>query len=378
MYPAVILLVMPAVNASLSICNWLKVLLCPARFRTRWLLPRFLVLGLFMMIWQTVLFYPASHSSLNEDKIEAYLTPSNSSRIDAYVIVFVLSAPKNTFARNTVRKTWASEMSGANSECRVVFLLGKSEDVELQRHIEHEAVLYGDILQGDLPDTYHFLLLKVMMALRWSNTMNFRYIVKTDDDLYVNIPLLLNWLHNNKHPKMLYAGKVTVRQPIARYRFLSSYPVAYEDYGGKYYPPYCIGALYVISGDLVRVLLDKALEQELFPVEDAYIGVLAKAVGLTPLNLYPHLLRVEKANRWKRRSTDECDLNRYIAIGDGLEPSDLVYVHDIVWQRSGVTASRQQRCSSDGSVLTLSSRRTILFGVILLRVFLSENSLSFY
>ena len=334
-----------------------------------------------MMTWQTVLFYPASPSRLNEVKLEAYLTPSNS-RINASLIILVLSAAKNTLARKTVRQTWASE-SGVNSECRVVFLLGKSEDVELQRHIENEAVLYGDILQSDLPDTYNFLLLKVLMALRWSDTMNFRYVVKTDDDLYVNIPLLLNWLHNNKHPKMLYAGKVTGPKPVGRYRFLNAYPVAYEDYAGIYYPPYCYGALYVISGDLLRVLLHKALEQPLFPVEDAYIGVLAEAVGLTPLNLYPHLLRVEKANRWKRRSTDECDLNRYIAIGDGLGPSDLVYVHNIVSQRSGVTASRQQRCpvmalSSDGSDLTLPSRRTILFGVILVRVFFSENSLSFY
>ena len=51
--------------------------------------------------------------------------------------------------------------------CRigVVFLIGKSQEKFDQEFIEKENIIFGDILQSDVPDLYEFLPEKVMFAL---------------------------------------------------------------------------------------------------------------------------------------------------------------------------------------------------------------------
>lgn len=66
----------------------------------------------------------------------------------------------------------------------------------LQNAITEENRQYNDIIQEKFHDTYNNLTLKSVMMLKWvtSNCAQAKYLMKTDDDMFVNIPALLKTL----------------------------------------------------------------------------------------------------------------------------------------------------------------------------------------
>lgn len=52
----------------------------------------------------------------------------------------------------------------------MIFLLGvPSTDKQRNSSLEEESVQFGDILQGDFPDSYPHLSHKVIMSFIWTN-----------------------------------------------------------------------------------------------------------------------------------------------------------------------------------------------------------------
>ena len=95
-------------------------------------------------------------------------------------VTVVSSAPDNFYNREQIRKTWGQ---GNN----VYFLLGATGP-RLQPLIADEARQHGDIIQGTFVDSYRNLTFKQVMGLLWagSHCPGVKYILKTDDDVFVN------------------------------------------------------------------------------------------------------------------------------------------------------------------------------------------------
>ena len=91
-----------------------------------------------------------------------------------------------------IRNTWTNGGLKASVPWTAVFVLGEPSDAETQERILQEAKENGDILQGDFFDTARALPLKTIMALRWASNARSEYILKTDDDMYVHVPRLIN------------------------------------------------------------------------------------------------------------------------------------------------------------------------------------------
>ncbi|CAH1772839.1 unnamed protein product, partial [Owenia fusiformis] len=113
------------------------------------------------------------------------------------ILIAVLSSVKNKHKRNAIRKTWA-EKAIKNKSIKLIFILG----VELeftekdQLVIQKESESYRDIIQVDLVDTYKNLTLKSLAMLEWTQTYcdSVRFLVKADDDSFINIPNLIKLL----------------------------------------------------------------------------------------------------------------------------------------------------------------------------------------
>ena len=66
--------------------------------------------------------------------------------------------------------------------------------------------VYGDIIQENFVDTYANLSVKSLMMLKWysqSCSDKALYLMKTDDDMYVNLVNLYKLVKTNKDPYLM-------------------------------------------------------------------------------------------------------------------------------------------------------------------------------
>lgn len=108
------------------------------------------------------------------------------------------------------------------------------------------------------------------------------YLLKTDDDCFVNVPLLLEFLLKyNPVPTNLYAGKIRWSAPVVRDPN-SRWYVSMTEYPKQRYAPYALGAGYIFSYDVLEKLVVYSDKMLVFPNEDAYVGTVLNAAGIRP------------------------------------------------------------------------------------------------
>lgn len=199
------------------------------------------------------------------------------------VIVLISTIHKNTEKRKAIRETWMSPYTGNTGPVRYMFLLGRISDKALQVALETESASYRDILQEDFIDSYNNLTLKTMMAFRWASTFcqKAEFVMKTDDDMFVNINGLLRAV--NQHKDVL-------QRSVGGFCVLSASPI--RDKGSKWYasekmyphrkyPGYCSGTGYVTSMFVTRRVFEISKHLPFFHLEDIFVGLCINKLGYT-------------------------------------------------------------------------------------------------
>lgn len=100
----------------------------------------------------------------------------------------------------------------------------------------------------------------------------------------------------------------------------SKHHVARDCLAENFYPSYCIGAAYVISTDVPPQMFEAVERRAAFPVEDAYVGILAQEIGLQPADIPGFNFR-KKLTNYQR-----CDFASAIAIGHSFGLEEFIYV----------------------------------------------------
>lgn len=115
-------------------------------------------------------------------------------RNDPVVLIAIKSAIPHFERRQAIRETWGREQDGILT----IFLLGIGSDEELQDRINEEDDLYHDIVQSDFLDNYYNNTLKTMSGFKWvfNFCLNTRYVLFSDDDMYISVKNLLTFLKN--------------------------------------------------------------------------------------------------------------------------------------------------------------------------------------
>uniref|UniRef100_UPI00398E52C8 beta-1,3-galactosyltransferase 5-like n=1 Tax=Pristiophorus japonicus TaxID=55135 RepID=UPI00398E52C8 len=199
------------------------------------------------------------------------------------LLILVTSAQPNVDRRNVIRNTWGLQWWHSPFPWQVVFLVGQASEERLADLIRAEQGEFRDLLVGSYLDTYRNLTLKVMHGLKWAvSACQPAYILKTDDDCFVNTDRLPRFLvRDNPMRTGLYGGSLFAagkREVIRSPR--SKWYVSRRDYGRERYPPYASGVGYVLSLDAAAAILREAASVPPIPVEDAYVGILAEAAGI--------------------------------------------------------------------------------------------------
>nr|XP_024217476.1 beta-1,3-galactosyltransferase 1-like [Halyomorpha halys] len=199
------------------------------------------------------------------------------------LIIVVFSAPENFAQRNAIRETWGSYNI---TTMRVAFLLGSSVNNGSQLLVEEENAVFRDLIQENFVDSYNNLTVKSVMMLKWflSNCPSQNFLMKTDDDVFINIEYLSTLISKVDSHFVLIGRLICKRKPIL--------DPAHKWYTPKYmyqepfYPNYLSGSSgYVMSRDVTTKLYKAALSTSIIHLEDIYItGICAAKAGVKPRN----------------------------------------------------------------------------------------------
>ncbi|XP_054721314.1 beta-1,3-galactosyltransferase 5-like [Uloborus diversus] len=190
------------------------------------------------------------------------------------LLILVISAVPNIIQRVTIRETWGSIASASNNTgpIRLGFLLGSTTSEELQQRVRAEATHFGDIIQQDFMDTYRNLTLKSIMLLKWAKEFcpNVQYVLKTDDDMYINVPNLIDFLIKTPTKSNIMYGYL-FRKAKPNRNPSHKWFVPKSQFAADMFPDYLSGTGYVMSRDVVPKLLESVYVVQFFLMEDIFI-----------------------------------------------------------------------------------------------------------
>lgn len=171
---------------------------------------------------------------------------------------------------------------------RILFMLGVNNvDAISQDEIRLENKLFGDIIQEDFLDTYQNLSVKTGMMLKWISKncrKNVKYIMKTDDDVYVNLYKLVFKLQNMKKPHELLLGKLISNDQPSRYKQGKFYSPVHM-YPHDFHPNFLSGSAFVMSMDTALKIYQIALNMPIYHLDDVYYtGLCALVAGIPVVN----------------------------------------------------------------------------------------------
>ena len=164
---------------------------------------------------------------------------------ETFLVVLVLTAPKNGERRKIIRETWANVQRTDREKFLLYFVLGNSElSDEIMVEINQENSQFKDILALPLVDTYQTLTRKILTSfVQINRNVKFKYLLKVDDDSYVQLPLVIEELTNSNFDRALYWGFFDGRAPV-----FHKGKWAEKDYKiCDRYIPYALGGGYVLS-----------------------------------------------------------------------------------------------------------------------------------
>ena len=145
-------------------------------------------------------------------------------------------------ARSAIRQTWAN-ISELPRNVKVVFIIGQADNETQQLKIKGESDEYGDIIQESFVDTYQNLTIKSLMLLKWfeQNCHQTQYVMKSDDDMYINLQKLNDLVKTNQDPYLLVGHLLRHGAPIRESRH--KWYVPYHVFPESHYPLYLAGIL---------------------------------------------------------------------------------------------------------------------------------------
>ncbi|XP_030846805.1 beta-1,3-galactosyltransferase 1 [Strongylocentrotus purpuratus] len=201
---------------------------------------------------------------------------------DVFLLVCVFTIHSNFERRKAIRETWGSQKIVRGKQIMTLFMLGKSKNQYHQRLVELESKRHGDIIMEDFVDSYQNLTLKTIMTMKWTSQYcsDVNYVMKTDDDMYINYDALITHLTDPETPKTKhfvgnkFSGNAPIRNPKSKWY------VPKKMYSNPRYPSFCSGTGYVMSGDIPARAYNMSLHTRFLYLEDVYMGLCMKKLKI--------------------------------------------------------------------------------------------------
>lgn len=203
-----------------------------------------------------------------------------------FLLSLIFSSPGSETRRDLIRKTWGNVTSVQGHSILTLFALGMPFLVTTQQEIDKESHKNNDIIEGIFLDSAENQTLKIIAMTQWAVTFcpNALFILKVDEEMFVNLPSLVDYLLTLKeHLEDIYAGRV-IHQEMPNRDPNSQEFVPLSEYPEKYYPDYCSGEAFIMSQDVARMMYVVFKEAPIIVPADVFVGICAKSIGLIPIH----------------------------------------------------------------------------------------------
>ncbi|KAI7789571.1 UDP-GlcNAc:betaGal beta-1,3-N-acetylglucosaminyltransferase 7-like [Triplophysa rosa] len=253
---------------------------------------------------------------------------------DVYLLMVINSVITQYDRREVIRQMWGKEKVIDGNRIKTLFLLGTSSNEEEranhQKLLEYEDYIYGDIIQWDFMDSFFNLTLKEIHFLKWFSTYcgNTRYIFKGDDDVFVNVPNILEYLEMNADLKDLFVGHVLFKAKPIRKKD-NKYYIPQALYKKTHYPPYAGGGGFLMDGPLARKLYGACETLELYPIDDVFLGKCLEVLQVTPIKHNAFKTFGLVRNKTSKLNREPCFFKAMIVVHK-LLPPDLINMWKLV------------------------------------------------
>ncbi|CAL1534386.1 unnamed protein product [Lymnaea stagnalis] len=221
-------------------------------------------------------------------------------------VIVVHSHHRHMIERNVVRDTWGGVAKGRPwprrqmvAEVRLIFVLEVSEDPIDNDLATKESDKYGDIVLVDVQETSQPASRKVLSGFKWvlQHCTGTQYIIKVEEDTFLDVPLLLSVLANQDLTNMIF-GPILFAETVQRLTADDKVLVSKQAYFPEWYPPYAKGTVYALPTSLAKRLLTVAEYLPYVSTEDAFItGILAKVFDARHINIPEHLYDTRVNNK---------------------------------------------------------------------------------
>jgi Galactosyltransferase. len=206
------------------------------------------------------------------------------------LLIMVSSELSHKTRRDVIRSTylnqthWREYSQKREISFGMLFIVGRSKNETQMASVMSESKQQGDMLVLDLEESFYSLSYKVMIGFQWvtERCQGYRFLLKGDDDIFVNIHAIMELLHEPTTPQThLYVGNtMSVAEVIRNGR----YGVSREEYQRDNYPRYNSGGGFVVSSDVVRNMIPHFNWITPLKIDDAYMGGLILKAGIDCIN----------------------------------------------------------------------------------------------
>uniref|UniRef100_T1PD96 Galactosyltransferase n=1 Tax=Musca domestica TaxID=7370 RepID=T1PD96_MUSDO len=241
---------------------------------------------------------------MNEEIDIEQICPNKGDKLK--LLILITSAQTHTEARLAIRQTWGH--FGTRRDVSTAFILGRTTNATINEALTQENMIYGDLIRGHFIDSYNNLTLKTLSSLEWvdNHCPKAKYILKTDDDMFINVPKLLQFLDAHAKDKRVIYGRLAKKwKPIRNKK--SKYYISTGQFNAAVFPPFTTGPAYVLTSDIVHELYVRSLHQVYLKLEDVFTtGIVAQQLGIKRVHVNEFLNR--------RIAFNPCNIRKSISV----------------------------------------------------------------
>lgn len=142
---------------------------------------------------------------------------------------------------------------------------------DIMKNLTIENKIYKDmIFLEDVPDTHSSLSLRTLQGFEYyrNNSMNYEYVLKCDDDTFVNLKTVVKELKEMNGEGRLFWGEFLGACNVITEGIYTEY----EWYQCDSYVPYAYGGGYILSRDLVELIAINSPHLRVYSNEDVSVG----------------------------------------------------------------------------------------------------------